>query len=97
QTVLASGPLRIHSMNPRYFTDGSGKAVYLTGSHTWANFKDRDTLDPPRPFDFMSYLNFLQSHNHNFMRLWTWELTPSSYEGRTMHYVSPLPWLRTGP
>jgi len=26
-----SGPLRVHPANPRYFTDGSGKAVYLTG------------------------------------------------------------------
>src|SRR6185295_2811767 len=26
----ARGPLRVHPDNPRYFTDGSGKAVYLT-------------------------------------------------------------------
>jgi hypothetical protein len=97
QTTLASGPLRVHSTNPRYFTDGSGKAVYLTGAHTWANFKDRDTLDPPSPFDFTGYLDFLLSYNHNFMRLWTWELTQSSYGGGTMHYVSPFPWPRTGP
>ena len=30
----ATGPLRVHPTNPRYFTDGSGKAIYLTGSHT---------------------------------------------------------------
>jgi hypothetical protein len=65
QAALASGPLRIHPTNPRYFTDGSGKAVYLTGAHTWANFKDRDTLDPPSPFDFTGYLNFLQSYNQD--------------------------------
>ena len=33
----ATGPLRRHPSNPRYFTDGSGKAIYLTGSHTWSN------------------------------------------------------------
>lgn len=38
--ATASGPLRIHPTNPRYFTDGSGKAVLLTGSHTWANLQD---------------------------------------------------------
>ena len=27
----AKGPLRAHPENPRYFTDGSGKAVFLTG------------------------------------------------------------------
>jgi hypothetical protein len=26
-----------HAENRRYFTDGSGKAIYLTGSHTWFN------------------------------------------------------------
>jgi hypothetical protein len=33
----AKGPLRVHPKNPRYFTDGTGRAVYLTGSHTWDN------------------------------------------------------------
>ncbi len=32
--------LQVLESNPRYFTDGSGKAVYLAGSHTWPNFKD---------------------------------------------------------
>lgn len=36
----AKGPLRILSSNPRYFTDGSGKAIYLAGSHNWHNFQD---------------------------------------------------------
>ena len=66
--VLATGPLRAHPSNPRYFTDGSGKAIYLTGSHTWNNFTDRGTGDPPAPFDFDSYLDFLQEYGHNFVR-----------------------------
>src|SRR5687767_441463 len=43
ESTRAHGPLRIHPNNPRYFTngstnaDGSLKAVYLTGSHTWTN------------------------------------------------------------
>ena len=37
----ASGPLRKNPANGRYFTDGSGKAIYLSGSHTWANMLDR--------------------------------------------------------
>ena len=36
----ATGPLRANPANPRYFTDGSGRAIFLTGSHTWANFQD---------------------------------------------------------
>ena len=70
------GPLRVHPTNPRYFTDGmkmpdgSWKAVYLTGSHTWANLIDCGPSDPPPVFDFDAYLGFLQQHHHNFIRLW---------------------------
>jgi hypothetical protein len=31
------GPLRVCQDNPRYFADGSGRAVFLAGSHTWFN------------------------------------------------------------
>jgi len=32
--------------NPRYFTDGSGRAIYLTGSHTWNNLQDSGNPAP---------------------------------------------------
>ncbi|MGH6630770.1 MAG: hypothetical protein ACREB3_13660, partial [Burkholderiales bacterium] len=35
----ASGPLRVHAINKRYFADASGKVVYLTGSHNWDTFQ----------------------------------------------------------
>src|SRR5262245_60556748 len=63
----APGPLRVHPENPRYFTDGSGRAVYLTGSHTWNNLVDMGRGDPPGPFDFDGYLDFLGRHGHNFI------------------------------
>jgi hypothetical protein len=95
----ATGPLRVHPANPRYFTDGSGKAIYLTGSHTWANFKDIGETDPPPRFDFEAYLGFLQKYNHNFIRLWTWELTTYTYEvdKGTLGHAQPFPWPRSGP
>src|SRR5262245_57667381 len=34
----ATGPLSVCPNNHRYFADATGKPVYLTGSHTWANF-----------------------------------------------------------
>ncbi len=95
----AAGPLRVHPDNPRYFTDGSGKAVYLTGSHTWKNFAtDGGTTDPPVPFDYDKYLDFLAAYNHNFFRGWVWELPYSTHNigPRTYHW-DPFPWLRTGP
>jgi hypothetical protein len=96
----AAGPLRVLKSNPRYFTDGSGKVVYLTGSHTWCNFAtDQGKNDPPAGFDFNAYLDFLAAHNHNFFRGWVWELA-SSEEGKNPNGLfrwSPHPWRRTGP
>ena len=61
-----AGPLRVNPGNPRYFTDNSGKSILLAGSHTWANRVDNGFLDPPAPFDYAGYLDFLQANNHNF-------------------------------
>src|SRR6478752_7205506 len=69
----ASGPLRVSKKNSRYFEDHTGKTVYLTGSHTWASLQDIGLTHPPPAFDFAAYLDFLQSHDHNFIRLWRWE------------------------
>jgi hypothetical protein len=67
--------LRVHPDNPRYFTDGSGRAVYLTGAHTWNNLIDMGRGDPPGRFGFDAYLDFLRRHGHNFIRLWAGLLT----------------------
>ncbi|MFC1717657.1 DUF6298 domain-containing protein [Candidatus Poribacteria bacterium] len=94
--VSAMGPLKAHPDNPRYFADGTGKAVYLVGSHTWSNMKDMGKTDPPPPFDFDSYLDFMQQYNHNFIRLWTWELSKYAYN-ESITYAQSFPWHRTGP
>jgi len=95
----AAGPLRAHPKNPRYFTDGTGRAVYLTGSHTWANLVDIGPGDPPPAFDFAAYLDFLEGLGHNFIRLWTWEpVTWSTGRwGKGVHTAAPQPFARTGP
>jgi len=100
----ATGPLRVLQSNPRYFTDGSGKAIYLAGTHIWHNFQDNGhrlpkTEDPPPAFDYNAYLDFLAAHNHNFFRLWRWEAPKwSDAQPRgTIKYCQPHPWLRTGP
>lgn len=103
QTAPAKGPLRVLKTNPRYFTDGSGKAIYLAGSHNWNNFEDTGhrrlpQSDPPAPFDYTAYLDFLQAHRHNFFRLWRWE-SPKWTDDEPVGtgYSRPHPWLRTGP
>jgi hypothetical protein len=62
------GPLRVHPDNPRYFAASSGRAIYLTGSHTWSNLQG--PKDPPTGSVYVRYLGFLRERNHNFIRLW---------------------------
>src|SRR5437899_1788396 len=61
----ATGPLRIHPTNGRYVTDGSGRAIYLTGSHSWDTFQKWSMTSNPS-----QYLDLLQASGHNFMRFW---------------------------
>jgi CubicO group peptidase (beta-lactamase class C family) len=95
------GPLAVHPQNPRYFQNtATGEAVYLTGSHTWANLVDIGPSDPPPPFDFEKYVEWMAKLNHNFMRMWTWELvswdTTANNEHK-LHTSAPQPYARTGP
>ncbi|HEV3167858.1 MAG TPA: DUF6298 domain-containing protein [Isosphaeraceae bacterium] len=99
-----SEPLRRLDSNPRYFTDGSGKAILLVGSHNWHNFQDNGHRlptgdDPPPAFDYDSYLDFLDKHNHNFFRLWRWEAPrwSDAQPAGVVKYCLPHPWKRTGP
>jgi len=99
KVMAAQGPLRVHPANPRYFTDGSGRAILLTGSHTWGNLQDYRyaTLPSPPPMDFGAYLAFLRRHHHNFFRLWAWEtaFNPNAKQGTT--FFDPMPCQRPGP
>jgi hypothetical protein len=102
------GPLVVSAANPRYFTVASGgpddrTVVYLTGSHIWNNF--HDGLGPggscagePERNDYRAYLEFLEGHGHNFIRLWRWEHFRSQAAGGAFHLcMTPQPWSRTGP
>lgn len=97
---IATGPLHANRANPRYFTDSSGKAVYLTGAHTWSNLLDRGSTDPVKvTFDYSAYIHWMVTENFNFMRLWTEELpNHSGTEDPYDSFVSlPWKWARTGP
>src|SRR5687768_13267410 len=71
-----AGPLRAHSGNPRYFTDGSGKAIYLTGwnngrelqDNAWTDYENKPTIT-----DYPNFLDSLKHHNHNYIRMWVVE------------------------
>lgn len=96
----ATGPLRVLQGNPRYFTDDGQRAVLLVGSHTWNSLQDMGETDPPPAFDWDAHLDFLTEHNHNFVRLWRWEVTvwDTAANGQNKrHLCAPQPWARTGP
>jgi uncharacterized protein YjdB len=92
-----AGPLRVSSANRRYFADPSGRVVYLTGSEYWKTVEDDGPSNPPPPFDYSGFLDFLQKHNHNFTRLYMWEQSRWSAETSLSHWFSPTLYVRTGP
>jgi hypothetical protein len=96
ELAAVMGPLRVHPSNLRYFSDGSGRAVYLTGSHHWNNLQDRGRPERP-PFDYAGYLDFLTAWGHNFIRLWAWEGAASSVDPAATLLFEPMPYRRTGP
>ena len=90
------GPLRVSSRNPRYFETPAGRAVHLTGSHTWANLQER-TREGRALFDYDAYLDFISRHDHSFMRMWAWEHAAwMQFTDRKILYF-PHPYPRTGP
>jgi hypothetical protein len=93
----ATGPLRVNPDNPRYFTDDSGRAIYLTGSHTWANLQDLGSSDPPPVFDYTAYLDFLEANHHDFFRLWAWEQAKWAPWTASDIWFAPAIYQRPGP
>lgn len=86
------GVLKIHPVNPRYFTDQSGRVVYLTGSHTWLSVLDGKGPSGKQTPEDNSFLDFIVAHGHNFTRLWAFE-----NDGFVFADVTPNVYLRTGP
>ena len=95
----SKGPLFQNPDNPRYFTDGIRiegryRSVYLTGAHTWCNLVDCGTTNPPVTFDYNTYLDFLETHNYNFFRLWRAENARGGEAGPDF-WFAPMPYERS--
>lgn len=96
QPAQVTGPLRVCKENPRYFSDSTGKPVYLTGTHTWNTFQDYGTNNPPPVFDYQAYLNFLTRNGHNFTRMWTWEHPRwAPWDEADVFYFAPVAYNRS--
>lgn len=86
------GVLRVHPVNPRYFTDASGRAIYLTGSHTWPSVMDMTGPSGKQTPEDNAFLDWIATYGHNFTKLWT-----SEADGWIFKDVNPLPFVRSGP
>ncbi|MDQ3248011.1 MAG: DUF6298 domain-containing protein, partial [Chloroflexota bacterium] len=96
QKVNFNGALRVHPTNGRYFGDAGGRAIYLTGSHTWANVQEIKAAGDA-DFQYTEFLDMLTANHHNFMRMWQWihpEMAPWTADKLIF---SPLPYARPGP
>ena len=91
----ATGPLKQHPENPRYFADATGRPVYLIGSHTWSNFQDF-RMEGDTPFDYDQYIAFMVEHHFNFMRFWCWEHAAWATWSAEKPVVDPMPYARVG-
>ncbi len=93
------GPLKVHPTNPRYFAAPDGRALWLTGSHTWATIQERGIEGITPDFDYPAYLDFLQQHGHNFLRLWVWEHAQwmQFADAKVPVRYKPTIYQRTGP
>jgi hypothetical protein len=82
----ADATLGVHPSNPRYFTDGSEKAIYLGGHQSFSDLQDKvggDSLGEHYAGDLLIldwnwYVPFVRSFNLNYIRNWTeFSLGPS--------------------
>ena len=98
--VSGTGPLRVSTINPRYFTDNRGKAILIAADHTWETLQNQGTAYPfgvTNTFDYSAYLDFLTTRGFNATVLWTWWLPNANpnTEGPINVTAAPFPWVRT--
>ncbi len=100
EPVLAGGLLRIHPKNPRYFTDASGKALYLAGHQSFVDLQDNSfnkelTRGRQRTLNWDAYLDFLSRHRFNYLRNWViWSTGSGSMAPVNRAVASPMPYRR---
>ena len=64
------GVLRRNPLNPRYFTDDTGEAIYLSGSHTWQVLVDSIPMEGNQDkyrFPFEDWLKMTGDYGFNFI------------------------------
>jgi hypothetical protein len=86
--------LRVNAKNPRYFDNGFGRAIVLSGvNHGW-ELQDNG-WSTPYTLDWDGFLDYLESYQLNYIRLWKTESTIG--REKTDQLTTPMPYERTGP
>jgi len=97
---LAKGTLAVHPDNPRYFTDGSGRAIYLGGHQIFVDLQDNSfnkefIRNNERILDWAGYVQFLKASNFNYLRNWViWSTGSGSMAPVNNAIASPMPYVR---
>lgn len=95
------GVLRVSTANSRYVTDNSGKAIFLSGFHTWYNVQNGGSTNPPPEFGWTEYLDALMSYGCNFTKLWasmeTVQMWADPFNQLGTQYFGAPRYERTGP
>jgi hypothetical protein len=90
-----NGLLRVHPSSPRYFTDNSGKAIYLSGAQIFVDLQDNTfnksfIYNYQGALNFSWYMRFMRDRNLNYIRNWTLMSTG----GASGVIASPMPYTR---
>lgn len=94
----ANGLLKVHPINPLYFTDNTGKAIYLGGHQMFNDLQDNTfgkfvTYNNQSTLDWNWYIQFLKSRNLNYIRNWT-EMSTGCGSPTLCAIASPMPYKR---
>lgn len=90
------GPLVQSTTNSRYYVRPDGTPVYLTGSHTWDDFQDKDTSASPAPFNLTNFIAMLKADNHNATIVWNRDSPREcNWNGAPPWNLKPQIWIRS--
>lgn len=92
-SLVSAAPLIVHPTNPRYFSDGSGRAIYLTSAYTGKNLQD--IYQGGQLYEWDRYLDYLKSHNLNLVKFVIRERGMDSLV--VGNWINPTIYQRTGP